>query len=164
MADYDALDIRLHGASIGTLARLGRDRIVFAFDRGYARDRARPVLSLSFRDPFGHLITDIPPTRTWAPPFFSNLLAFVDDDRMALELLNGARRFADLSEALLRRLASSARVPQAMVVGAARRTVERFMSVWGEAGRDPGMPSDAARAIDAHLPRLPLVSAHFSSR
>lgn len=444
MADYDALDVRLHGASIGTLARLGRDRIVFAFDRGYARDRARPVLSLSFRDPFGHLITDIPPTRTWAPPFFSNLLpegplrdylarsagldprrefpllaalgrdlpgavtvlplepgpdavvspgasadhgtterlsgvgrsshpvvdrprrtpdsvhdaarprtpplrfslpgvqpklsaatthtgrftvpasgvggswivklpttafpglpeqehammtlagrigidvpetllvptdaishipsglgvhggthalavrrfdrstdgtrvhvedfaqvfdahpeqkyvkagyrdiarvvaaeigneavcefvrrlvfcaligngdahlknwaviypdrrtpalapaydlvstiAFVDDDRLALELLDGARRFEDLSEALLRRLASSARVPQAMVVGAARRTVERFMAVWGEAKRDASVPRGVARAIDAHLPRLPLVSVHFSSR
>ena len=32
------------------------------------------MLSLAFRDPFGHLVTDIPPTRTWAPPFFSNLL------------------------------------------------------------------------------------------
>lgn len=74
MADYDVLDVRLHGESIGTLTRLGRDRIVFAFDPGYADDRERAVLSLSFRDPFGHLVTDIPPTRTWAPPFFSNLL------------------------------------------------------------------------------------------
>ena len=74
MADYDVLDVRLHGESIGTLTRLGRDRIVFAFDPRYADDPERATLSLSFHDPFGHLVTDIPPTRTWAPPFFSNLL------------------------------------------------------------------------------------------
>ena len=74
MADFDVLDVRLHGHSIGTLTRLGRDRIVFAFDPAYADDPARATLSLSFKDPFGHLITDIPPTRTWAPPFFANLL------------------------------------------------------------------------------------------
>ena len=74
MADYEVLDVRLHGKSVGTLTRLGRDRIVFAFDPGYADDPARATLSLSFQDPFGHLVTDVPPTRTWAPPFFSNLL------------------------------------------------------------------------------------------
>ena len=74
MADYEVLDVRLHGKSVGTLTRLGRDRIVFAFDPGYADDPARATLSLSFQDPFGHLVTDIPPTRTSAPPFFSNLL------------------------------------------------------------------------------------------
>ena len=74
MADYAVLDVRLHGESIGTLTRLGRDRIVFAFDPGHADDPARATLSLSFQDPFGHLITDIPPTRTSAPPYFSNLL------------------------------------------------------------------------------------------
>ena len=74
MADYAVLDVRLHGKSIGILTRLGRDRIVFAFDPGYADDPARATLSLSFQDPFGHLITDIAPTRTWVPPFFSNLL------------------------------------------------------------------------------------------
>ncbi len=74
MADFDILDVRLHGLSIGTLTRLGRDRIIFAFDPGYTDDLKRATLSLSFKDPFGHLITDIPLTRTWAPPFFANLL------------------------------------------------------------------------------------------
>lgn len=74
MADFEVLDVRLHGTSIGTLTRLGRDRIVFAFDPAYLDDPERATLSLSFLDPFGHLVTDIPPTRTWAHPFFSNLL------------------------------------------------------------------------------------------
>ena len=76
---------------------------------------------------------------------------------MALELLDGARRFEDLSEPLLRRLASFAEVPQAMVVRAARSTVERFTGIWGEARTESDMPGDVARAIDAHLPRLPLI-------
>lgn len=74
MADYDVLDVRLHGESIGTLTRLGRDRIVFAFDPRYADDPDRATLSISLHDPFGHLVTDVPATRTWAPPVFSNLL------------------------------------------------------------------------------------------
>lgn len=74
MADLGVLDVRLHGLSVGTLTRLGRDQIIFGFDRAYIDDRQRPTLSLSFRDPFGGLITDIEPTRVWTHPFFSNLL------------------------------------------------------------------------------------------
>ena len=74
MADIDILDVRLHGQSIGALTRLGRDRIVLGFDPGYADDPERATLSLSFRDPFGGLVTDIATTRTWVHPFFSNLL------------------------------------------------------------------------------------------
>ena len=74
MADLDILDVRLHGEPAGTLTRLGRDRIVFGFDRGYLDDPERPTLSLSFRDAFGRVATDVAPTRVQAPPFFSNLL------------------------------------------------------------------------------------------
>lgn len=74
MADFEVLDVRLHGRSIGALTRLGRDRIVFALDPAYIDDPWRATLSLSFLDPFDHPVTDIPPTRTRAHPFFSNLL------------------------------------------------------------------------------------------
>ncbi len=74
MADVDILDVRLHGESIGTLTRLGHDRIVFGFDPAYIDDPRRATLGLAFRDAFGDLVTDIPATRTWAHPFFSNLL------------------------------------------------------------------------------------------
>ena len=74
MADLDILDVRLHGEPVGTLTRLGRERIVFAFDTGYLDDPARPMVSLSFRDVFGRVATDVAPTRVEAPPFFSNLL------------------------------------------------------------------------------------------
>ncbi|MYJ68493.1 MAG: type II toxin-antitoxin system HipA family toxin, partial [Gemmatimonadetes bacterium] len=74
MPDLDILDVRLHGGPVGTLTRLGRERIVFGFDSGYLDDAERPTLSLSFRDAFGRVATDVAPTRVEAPPFFSNLL------------------------------------------------------------------------------------------
>lgn len=74
MADLDILDVRLYDRSVGTLTRLGRERIVFGFDPAHADDPERAALSLSFKGPFGRLVTDIEPTRIHAPPFFSNLL------------------------------------------------------------------------------------------
>jgi serine/threonine-protein kinase HipA len=74
MAEVSVLDIFLHGRRIGTLTQVGYDRNLFAFTQDYIDDPARPTLSLSFKDEFGGLITDIPPRQTKVPPFFSNLL------------------------------------------------------------------------------------------
>ncbi len=68
------LDVRLHGQTIGTLTRLPGDRVLFAFTEAYIVDPNRPTLSLSFKDAFGNLITDIRPTQTRLPPFFANVL------------------------------------------------------------------------------------------
>ena len=74
MADVAVLDVRLHGAPIGTLTRVGGDRTIFAFNDDYIDDDNRPLLGLAFKDALGQLITDIKPTRVRVPPFFSNLL------------------------------------------------------------------------------------------
>ena len=50
------------------------DRSIFAFTDTYIENAQRPTLSLSFKDSFGNLITDIPPTRRRVAPFFANLL------------------------------------------------------------------------------------------
>ena len=68
------LDVQLHGRSIGTLTNVGGDRTIFAFNEGYIANEERPVLSLSFKDEFGGLITDPPATQRRLLPFFSNLL------------------------------------------------------------------------------------------
>lgn len=72
--DVLVLDVRLHGQTIGTLTRLPGDRNLFAFSQEYIDDRARATLSLSFKDAFGELITQMQPTQTRLLPFFSNLL------------------------------------------------------------------------------------------
>jgi serine/threonine-protein kinase HipA len=74
MADLSVLDVKLHGREIGTLTLLEGDRSIFAFNEAYIGNPNRPTLSLNFKDRFGGLITDIPPTRTRVTPFFANLL------------------------------------------------------------------------------------------
>jgi len=74
MADLNVLDVKLHGETIGTLTNIGGDRTLFAFTQNYIESQRRPTLSLSFKDTIGNLITEIAPTQTALPPFFSNLL------------------------------------------------------------------------------------------
>lgn len=74
MSDIVVLNVMLHGHAIGTLTRLPGERMLFAFDPEYIDAPNRATLSLSFKDALGALITDIRPTQTRVPPFFSNLL------------------------------------------------------------------------------------------
>ena len=73
MADT-VLNVLLHGELVGTLVRLGGDRILFSFVDDYIENDNRPTLSLSFQDEFGDLLLEEHPTRRRAPPFFANLL------------------------------------------------------------------------------------------
>jgi serine/threonine-protein kinase HipA len=74
MPDVSVLEILLHGKPIGTLTLIQGSRTLFAFNQAYIDDARRPVLSLSFKDQFGQLLTELPPTTTRVPPFFANLL------------------------------------------------------------------------------------------
>ena len=74
MPNVSVLEVLLYGEPIGTLTRVGGDRILFAFNDAYISDRNRPVLGLGFKDQFGDLITGFRPTQTRLPPFFANLL------------------------------------------------------------------------------------------
>ena len=74
MADVSVLEVLLYGEPVGTLTRVSGDRTLFAFNEAYIADAQRPILSLSFKDAFGGLITDFRPTQTKVMPFFSNLL------------------------------------------------------------------------------------------
>jgi serine/threonine-protein kinase HipA len=74
MADVSVLEVLLYGKPIGTLTRVAGDRTLFAFSEAYVADLRRPVLSLSFKDAYGELMTDFRPTQTKVMPFFSNLL------------------------------------------------------------------------------------------
>lgn len=74
MPDVSVLDVRLHNRSVGNLTLLQGDRTVFTFNDDYIADENRPILSLSFKDDLGGLLTRIAPTQRVIPPFFSNLL------------------------------------------------------------------------------------------
>ena len=74
MSEIKSLNLLLYGKSVGTLNFLPGEQTFFAFSQSYIGHPSRPVLSLSFKDRLGNLITDIRPTRGRAPPFFSNML------------------------------------------------------------------------------------------
>ncbi|EIM31034.1 type II toxin-antitoxin system HipA family toxin [Microvirga lotononidis] len=74
MPDVSILYVQLYGETIGTLTHVGGDRTIFAFSDSYIESNDRPTLSLSFKDEFGGLITDLPATQRRVAPFFANLL------------------------------------------------------------------------------------------
>ncbi|TPD59302.1 type II toxin-antitoxin system HipA family toxin [Emcibacter nanhaiensis] len=74
MPDISILNVELHGKVIGTLALLPDDRTLFSFNNSYIEDQNRDTLSLSFKDIYGGLDTEVRPTRTQVPTFFANLL------------------------------------------------------------------------------------------
>lgn len=74
MPEVTVLDVLLYDRPIGTLTHIQGDRMLFAFRQDYIDDPDRPVLSLSFKDRFGDLISDFRPYQRRAPPFFANML------------------------------------------------------------------------------------------
>lgn len=74
MSEFAILTIFLHDRPIGTITHLPGDKNLFSFAQEYIDDRYKDTLSLSFKDNYGDLITNIRSTRTRLSPFFSNLL------------------------------------------------------------------------------------------
>ena len=74
MADIAVLNVLLYSQSIGTLTPYPVTECFSPSTKTTSPIPTRPTLSLSFKDAFGALITDIKPTQTRLPPFFANLL------------------------------------------------------------------------------------------
>jgi serine/threonine-protein kinase HipA len=68
------LEVLLYQEPVGALTLLPGDKTLFTFNQEYIDNLDRPILSLSFKDTTGGLITEAGPSRTRIPPFFSNLL------------------------------------------------------------------------------------------
>lgn len=74
MNKISVLNVYLYNRQIGTLLNLADDKNLFSFNEDYINDPNRPILSLSFNDSSGDLITSFRATQTKLSPFFSNLL------------------------------------------------------------------------------------------
>lgn len=74
--------------------------------------------------------------------------------RMALEWVAGAAGFADLSDALLGRLATGARLPRQAVRETARAMVARFRDVWSAAKGELAVPGEVVAGVDEGLSRV----------
>ncbi len=73
-SEVAVMEIFLHSIPVGTLTNLPDDKNLFSFHQEYIDNPARPTLSLSFKDEFGNLSTNVKATRTRVPPFFANVL------------------------------------------------------------------------------------------
>ncbi len=118
----DSLDVFLYNELIGTIVQLPGDRNVFTFQDRYSEDRDRPTLSLSFRDSFGSLITDLRSTRTRLSPFFSNLLP---EGYLRAYLASQAKVSEEREFYLLRALGED--LPGALTIRPARESKSSFL-------------------------------------
>jgi serine/threonine-protein kinase HipA len=178
MADVSVLDVLLHGERVGTLTLVQGSRTFFAFDSAYVGNVDRPTLSLSFKDQFGGLLTDIPPTNTRVPPFFANLLPEGPlREYLARQAgVNGQREFfllwvlgQDLPGALAIRPADGNALPPGAAGeagearGRPRRNVFRFslagvqlkFSAVGNAGRNGGLTIPVEGVGGSWIVKLP---------
>jgi serine/threonine-protein kinase HipA len=89
------LSVWLNQTLVGSITELPNDRNLFAFDRSYAEDVHRPVLSLSFKDAEGGLLSQPVETQMRVPPFFSNLLP-EDELRRYVAMRAGVKGVRDL--------------------------------------------------------------------
>ena len=136
MAEVTVADVLLHGAPVGTLTRLGDDRILFAFNEGYIADENRPTLGLGFKDRLGDLITDFRPTRTRALPFFSNLLP---EGHLRTYLAERAGVNPEREFFLLRALGE-----------------DLFHQHWESEKKNLPLSGDVKRAVETHAGRIPI--------
>lgn len=74
MPSITHLDVLIGEKQIGNITLLPNDKNIFSFINEYVEDGNRPMLSLSYIDPNGDLITDRNSISTKLEPFFSNLL------------------------------------------------------------------------------------------
>ena len=61
MDNISQLNVLLYDKKIGSLHLLPGERILFVFEPEYIENINRPILSLSFKDTFGDLITEFRP-------------------------------------------------------------------------------------------------------
>ncbi|MGB8474047.1 MAG: HipA domain-containing protein, partial [Candidatus Acidiferrum sp.] len=73
-ANVKALFVGLYGRQIGIITKLAGERQLFAFEQDYIDDPERPMLSLSFKNTTGGVVSSTRPVSRRVPPFFSNLL------------------------------------------------------------------------------------------
>jgi serine/threonine-protein kinase HipA len=97
------------------------------------------------------------PALSPAYDFLSTLLYVSGVETMALSLM-GTKNFADLDEALLRRLADKGRLPAEIVRRTARETAERIGDLWPEAQRGMELPKRFIVAITKHMRIIPLLN------
>ena len=89
---------------------------------------------------------------------FVSTIAYIRDDDMALKLVK-SRKMSELTFDALAHLAGKARLPERLVVEAARDTVQQFHEAWPALRVQLPVSPALAAAIDQHVRTIPLARA-----
>ena len=103
-------------------------------------------------------------TAVLAPAYdFVSTIAYLRDENFALNV-SRTRRFDEFTDDELSHLAAKALLPEKLVLDTARETVVLFHQHWqAEKGNLP-LSADVIRAVEDHLRKVPLASAHPAHR
>jgi serine/threonine-protein kinase HipA len=103
------------------------------------------------------LIYREPRTAALAPGYdFVSTIAFLPDEKMALNF-GHSKLWKDLSLSEVMYFANKAKLPEMVVVEAARETVRRFRDVWKREKKHLPLDAHTVREIERHAVRIPLV-------
>lgn len=98
-------------------------------------------------------------TPTLSPAYdFVSTLAYIPDDKAALKFSRTAR-WDGFNDDELSHLAAKAGLPERLVIGIARETVERFRDVWAKERGHLPLHAEIAGVIDSQLDVVPLAGA-----
>jgi serine/threonine-protein kinase HipA len=89
---------------------------------------------------------------------FVSTITYEFEPDLALSL-GGTKAMEEVDEALFRRFAQRADLPDRIVVEAARETAERFRQAWAKGPVVDLLPAGFRKALSAHLARVPLGSS-----
>jgi serine/threonine-protein kinase HipA len=96
-------------------------------------------------------------TARLAPAYdFVSTIAYLPDEKAALTV-SRSKRFDEYSADELSHLAARARLPEALVLNAARETVTLFHEHWRKEKKNLPMHKDVIAAIEAQIKKIPLV-------
>jgi serine/threonine-protein kinase HipA len=98
-------------------------------------------------------------TPTLSPAYdFVSTLAYIPDDKAALKVARTAR-WDGFTKDELAWLAARAGLPERLVLGAARETVEAFRETWGKERGHLPLRDEIAEVIDRQLGIVPLAGS-----
>lgn len=142
------LEVLLYGNPIGTLTRRSGDRTLFAFNDGNA-DMHVKNWSVIYPDSRNAVL---------APAYdFVATIAYLPDETAALKV-SRTKRFDGFSEDELAHIAARARLPEKIVLDAARETVTLFKEHWRREKKNLPLAAGAVAAIETHLKKIPLMN------
>ena len=86
---------------------------------------------------------------------FVSTIPYIPGDNAALKF-SRTNRFDEFSEDELAHLAAKAQLPQTLVIGTARETVELFHQYWRSEKQNLPLTQQIIKAIEAHITTVPL--------